>query len=78
MNAWVVYHSNFPSSKLMSHRDFRLKLVEELVQPLLNLRASASCPVYLQTTKGRKPIATTESRLGESILLTRILRERSV
>ena len=36
----------------MSQREFRLELVKQLVQPLLNLKASPECPSVLQSHKG--------------------------
>jgi len=59
INSWIIFHANFPQSDIKTQRLFRLKLAEELTQPLLDLRAS---PVHLQDVKGRKPV-TTEKRL---------------
>ena len=55
LNSWVIYRSNFPNSTINTHKLFRLKLIEELVQPLLTLRASPACPRYLYT-KGRESL----------------------
>ena len=60
VNSWIVFRRNNPSSHIKSQRVFRVKLIEELVQPLLNLRASPDCPPYLQ---GRHVRASTEKRL---------------
>ena len=64
VNSWIIFHQNVPDSAIKSQRLFRLKLIEELVQPLLDLRASPSCPQYLQNTRGRRPAATSEMRLS--------------
>ena len=64
LNAWIIFHQNVPQSAIKSQRLFRLKLIEELVQPLLDLRASPDCPQYLQGTKGRRPGAASEKRLS--------------
>ena len=64
INAWILFRQNNPNSAIKSQRSFRLKLAEELVQPLLNLKANPSCPPYLQDSKGRsRKSATTEKRL---------------
>ena len=62
VNAWIIYKSNFPTNKIKSHKLFREHLVEELVQPLLTLRASPSCPAYLQSS--RQKTSTIEVRLS--------------
>ena len=61
-NSWIIFRTNFPDSPISSHKTFRLQLITELVQPLLELKASPSCPVYLQTKKGRKTVSS-ETRL---------------
>ena len=40
LNAWIIYHSNFPESEISTHRLFRTKLIHELVQQLLNAKIS--------------------------------------
>ncbi len=55
MNSWIIFRQNDSDSAIKAQRLFRLKLIEELVQPLLDLRASPGCPQYLQNTKGRRP-----------------------
>lgn len=37
LNLWIIFGSNFPESKIQSHRLFRIELIHELVQPLLSL-----------------------------------------
>ena len=63
INSWIIFHINNPKSEINSQKLFRLKLAEELVQPLLNLWASPQSPEYLQSTRGRRP-ATPETRLS--------------
>ena len=60
INAWIIFKSNFPDSSINSQKLFRLKLVEEMVQPLLTLRSSPMCPTYIHG-KGRSTVE--ESRL---------------
>ena len=62
VNAWIMYRSNYPNdSEINSQKAFRVKLAEELVQPLLNLRASTDCPDYLNVHQGK--YTTRETRL---------------
>ena len=65
VNAWVIFHHNCPESDVKSHREFQLKLAEELVQPVLDLRASTDCPKYLLSTKGRHPVGDEKRLLGK-------------
>ena len=60
INSWIIIRTNFPDSSISSQKLFRLKLVEEMVQPLLDTCASSTCPTYLRG-KGRPP--TQENRL---------------
>lgn len=53
VNSWIIFHHNNPKSKITSHHDFRLELIAQLVQPLLDLKASCNCPAFLQSHKGR-------------------------
>ena len=64
VNSWIIFCRNVPQSAIKSQRLFRLKLIEKLVQPLLDLRASPNCPQYLQDTKGRRPGAVSKKRLS--------------
>ena len=59
VNAWIIFHHNNPNSTVKSQKMFRLKLAEELVQTLRNLKADPNCPQHLQ---GRK-LVTSEKRL---------------
>ena len=62
MNSWIIFRTNYPNASIKSHKEFRIKLAEELVQPLLDLRSSPECPPYLQDSRGRRQ-ATVERRL---------------
>ena len=46
-------HSNDPESDVKTHREFHMKLVDQLVQLLLDLWASTDCPKHLYDSKGR-------------------------
>ena len=53
INAMILYHLNYPEkeAKYQSHKKFRLELVHQLVQPLLDVKAERN--VY--GTPGRCP-----------------------
>lgn len=51
--------------RLSTQKKFRLDLAENLVLPLLDLIPSPSCPAYLRTTKGRKPVSTAKRLIGK-------------
>lgn len=53
VNSWIVFRQNNPSSHIKTQRLFRVKLIEELVQPLFNLRSNPNCPLYLQKRHSR-------------------------
>jgi len=40
VNSWIIFHQNYPDTAIKTHREFQLKLAEQLVQPLLDLRAN--------------------------------------
>lgn len=65
INSWIIFRLNHPNSKIKSQREFRLELVKQLVQPLLNLKASPECPSVLQLHKGQRA----------NISLTKLLRK---
>lgn len=77
LNSWVIYRSNFPNSTINTHKLFCLKLIEELVQPLLTLRASPACPRYLYT-KGREPVAADSHLLWKHFSYKHSKRHRGV
>ena len=54
VNACVIFRTNFPDSPIDTQKTFRLNIAENLVQPLLVLMASPTCPPYWQTAKGRR------------------------
>ena len=62
VNSWIIFRTNSPDSNINTHKLFRLKLVQELVQPLIDLQSSPQCPVYLRDNRGRKR-ASSEARL---------------
>ena len=55
VNSWIIFQHNNP---IKTQRLFRLKLIEELVQPLLDLQASPDCPPYLQDKWIRVTVST--------------------
>jgi len=65
VNSWIIFRHNNPESDIKSHREFRLKLVDQLVQPLLDLRASPDCPKYLLDTRGRHAEGSDMRLLGK-------------
>lgn len=65
INSWIVFKINNPNSKIKSQRDFRLALIKELVQPLLDLKASPKCPAVLKASKGRKSVGPNKRLLGK-------------
>ena len=65
VNSWIIFHCNNPESDVKTHREFRMKLVDQLVQPLLDLRASTDCPRYLCDSKGRPAKGSDVHLLGK-------------
>ncbi len=65
INSRLVFRVNNPESKIQSQRDFGLELVRQLVQPLLNQKASPDCPSILQSHKGRKVVSSDKCLLGK-------------
>lgn len=49
IKSWIIFHINYPESKVKSQRDFWLALVRQLVQ---DLKASPACPNILVGTHG--------------------------
>ena len=58
VNAWIIFRHNNTDSDIKSHREFRLKLIEELVQPLLDVQASTD-------TRGRQPVSNDKRLMGK-------------
>ena len=52
-----------PQSPIKTQRLFRLRLIEELVQPLLDLRSNPDCPPFLQDKRTNVTVST-EKRLN--------------
>ena len=65
VNAWIIFHTNFPESAVNSHKSFRLHLAESLVQPPLDIKASPNCPPYLQASRGRRPVSADKRLTGK-------------
>jgi len=61
LNSWIIFRTNFPQSDISTQKLFRLQLIKELVQPLLTLKSSPTCPAHLRP-RGRVSI-TQEARL---------------
>lgn len=40
VNSWIIFRQNYPDTAIKTHREFLLKLAEQLVQPLLDLGAN--------------------------------------
>ena len=65
INSWIIFKVNNLKSKIKSQRDFCLALIKELIQPLLDLKASPSCPAVLKASKGRKSVSPNKRLLGK-------------
>ena len=64
LNSWIIFHANFPESSITSHREFRVELVHQLVQPLLQMKASCDNPLSY-SARGRKPVSTEKRLTGK-------------
>lgn len=62
INSWIIFHHNNPQTPIKAQRVFRLKLIEELVQQLLDLKASTNCPPYLCS---RVSVSTEKRLIGK-------------
>ena len=76
VNGWIIFRSNFPESIIKSQRAFRHELICQLVQPLLNIRASSQCPLALQASKGRKPVSSEKTLTGKHFGYRSTLRRK--
>ena len=65
VNSWIIFRCNNPESDVKTHREFRMKLADQLVQPLLDLRASVDCPKHLCNSKGRSAKGSYVRLLGK-------------
>ena len=63
VNSWIIFRRNNPQSPIKTQRLFRLRLIEELVQPLLDLRSNPDCPPFLQDKRTNVTVST-EKRLN--------------
>ena len=63
VNSWIIFRHNNPQSPIKTQRLFRLRLIEELVQPLLDLRSNPDCPPFLQDKRTNVTVST-EKRLN--------------
>jgi len=52
LNSFIIFKTNFPENDMNSHRLFRIELVHELVQPLLNLKSNTDQLPYSKRRKG--------------------------
>lgn len=62
INSWIIFRHNNPQSPIKTQQVFRLKLIEELVQQLLDLKASTNCPPYLCS---RVSVSTEKRLIGK-------------
>ena len=69
INSWIIFRCNFPDSEINSQRVFHLKLVEEMVQPLLSLYSLPTCPAHLHD-KGRPTVADDNRLIGKHLSYT--------
>ena len=69
INSWIIFRCKFPDSEINSQRAFRLKLVEEMVQPLLSLYSLPTCPAHLHG-KGRPTVADDNRLIGKHFSYT--------
>ena len=76
INSWIIFHTNYSDSEIKSQKQFRIKLAEELVQPLLTLRANSQCPHYLKNYKGRRPTTQVTRLNGKHFPYKRSTRGR--
>jgi len=65
MNSWIILRSNNPESSIDTQLKYRIELCRQLVQPLLNLKASPQCPPLLCVQHGRRPLAVLKRLTGK-------------
>ena len=63
VNSWIIFRTNNPGSSIDTQLKFRIELSRQLVQPLLDLRASPECPPALQ--RGRRPLSVAKRLIGK-------------
>ena len=76
VNSWIIFRANYPHSSVTSQFKYRVKLCRELVQPLLDLKASTECPPVLRPQRGRKPILVTTRLIGKHFIYRSRTRNR--
>ena len=69
--------NKFPESNINTQKTFRLQLVKELVQPMLTLKSSPTCPPHLNPI-GRLPIAQEPRLIGKHFPYKSPQRKRCV
>ena len=65
VNTWIIFRANNLTSPIDAQKKFRLNFAENLVQPLLDLLASPTCPEYSCGTKGRRPVSAAKCLIGK-------------
>ena len=63
VNSWIIFRTNNPESSIGTQLKFCIELSRQLVQPLLDLRASPECPPALQ--RGRRPLSVAKRLIGK-------------
>ena len=77
LNSSIVFRQNHPESGIKSNRVFRIELTEELVKPLLHLRASIHNPLG-PYTRGRRPSENLDRLKGKHFPYKASSRKRCV
>ena len=77
LNSWIIFRTNFPESNINTQKKFRMQLVKELVQPMLTLKSSPTCPPHLSPI-GRLPIAQEPRLIGKHFPYKSPQRKRCV
>lgn len=75
LNSFIIFKTNFPTSHINTHRLYRLELVHELVQPLLDLRSDSD---QLPYSKGRKGTSADKRLVGKHFAYKSTKRNRCV
>lgn len=68
INSWIIFRTNNPRSPIDTQFKYRVELCRQLVQPLLNLKASSNCPASLKVQRGRRPTTVTERLNGKHFI----------
>ena len=78
INSWIIFRANNPQSSIDTQRRYRIELCRQLIQPLLDLKASPECPPSLLVQHGRRPIAVSKRLTGKHFAYKSDHRERCV